>query len=239
MTFFAKEKIIVALDVSDSLSALRLVDNLADAVSWVKVGLQLFTAEGPSIVKSLKERHLKVFLDLKLHDIPNTAHEAVRSAVGLGVDMATIHLSGGSRMVRSAIEAAAGSSLLVLGVTVLTSFDEAELQGIGVFRTLEEQVTELVTLGCQCGLRGVVCSPREITQLRSQFGDRLTIVTPGVRPAGSAADDQQRLMTPAAAIRAGADHLVIGRPITAAKSPREAALHIASEIASSLPESEK
>jgi orotidine-5'-phosphate decarboxylase len=234
MTCPAKEKIIVALDTPDSISALRLVDDLKDAISWVKVGLQLFTAQGPAIVTALKERRLKVFLDLKFHDIPNTAHEAMRSAVRLGADMATIHLSGGSRMVRSAIEATAGSPLLVLGVTVLTSFDEAELRGIGVQRTPEEQVAELAALGCQCGLRGVVCSPREITSLRSKFGDSLKIVTPGVRPAGSAADDQQRVMTPAEAVRAGASHLVIGRPITAARSPREATLRIAEEIASSL-----
>ena len=237
MTCPAKEKIIVALDTPDSTSALRLVDHLDDAVSWVKVGLQLFTAEGPAIVRSLKERHLKVFLDLKFHDIPNTAHEAMRSAVGLGVDMATIHLSGGSRMVRSAIEAADGSPLLVLGVTVLTSFDEAELLEIGVQRTPEEQVAKLVALGCRSGLRGVVCSPQEIIPLRTKFGDSLTIVTPGVRPPGSAADDQRRVMTPAEAVRAGASLLVIGRPITAAKSPHEAALRIADEIASSLPDS--
>jgi len=236
MTCTAKEKIIVALDTPDLASALRLVDDLEDAISWVKVGLQLFTAEGPSIVRVMKERRLRVFLDLKFHDIPKTAHEAMRSAVGLGVDMATIHLSGGSKMVRSAIEAAAGSQLLVLGVTVLTSLDETELRGIGVLRTPEQQVTELATLGHECGLRGVVCSPLEISQLRSRFGDSLTIVTPGVRPSGSATDDQRRVMTPAEAVRAGASHLVIGRPITAAISPREAALRIAEEIASSLPD---
>lgn len=230
MTCPAKEKIIVALDVPDATAALRLVDDLKDAVSWVKVGLQLFTAEGPAIVTALKDRGLKVFLDLKFHDIPNTASEAVRSAAQLRADMATIHLSGGSAMVRGAIDAAAGTPLLVLGVTVLTSFDEAELHGIGVLRTPEEQVIGLVTLGYRCGLRGVVCSPMEIGMLRSAFGDSLTIVTPGVRPAGSVRDDQQRVMTPAEAIRAGASHLVIGRPITAAKSPHEAALRIGEEI---------
>jgi orotidine-5'-phosphate decarboxylase len=236
VTSSAKEKIIVALDAPDSAAALRLVDDLEDAVSWVKVGLQLFTAEGPSIVTALKERRLKVFLDLKFHDIPNTAHEAMRSAVRLGADMATIHLSGGGKMVRSSIEAAKGSPLLVLGVTVLTSLDETELRAIGVERTPGEQVAELVAMGCRWGLRGVVCSPLEITPLRTKFGDALTIVTPGVRPLGSAADDQQRVMTPAEAVRAGATHLVIGRPITAAISPREAALRIAGEIASSLPD---
>jgi orotidine-5'-phosphate decarboxylase len=233
MSCSAKEKIIVALDTPDSVSALRLVADLNDAIAWVKVGLQLFTAEGPVLVKSLKERGLKVFLDLKFHDIPNTAHEAMRSAVNLGVDMVTIHLSGGSKMVRRAIDGASGSPLLVLGVTVLTSFDQAELRGIGIQRSLAEQVAELVAMGCQCGLRGVVCSPQEITLLRSKFGNSLTIVTPGVRPSGSLQNDQQRVMTPVEAIRAGANHLVIGRPITAAKSPREAALLIAREITSS------
>ena len=236
MTSSAKEKIIVALDAPDSAAALRLVDDLEDAVSWVKVGLQLFTAEGPSIVRALKERRLKVFLDLKFHDIPNTAHEAMRSAVRLGADMATIHLSGGGKMVRSAIEAAQGSPLLVLGVTVLTSLrrsrtarDRSRADSAGTGRRTR-------SAGVSWGLRGVVCSPLEIEPLRSKFGDSLTIVTPGVRPSGSAADDQQRVMTPAEAVRAGASHLVIGRPITAAISPREAALRIAGEIESSLPD---
>jgi orotidine-5'-phosphate decarboxylase len=231
----AKEKIIVALDVPDLASTLRLVEELGDAISWVKVGLQLFTAEGPSIVHALKERRLKVFLDLKFHDIPNTAREAIRSTVALGVDMTTIHLSGGSEMVRSAVEASAGTQLLVLGVTVLTSFDEPQLREIGVLRSPELQVIELVTLGYQCGIRGVVCSPLEIGQLRRSFGDSLIIVTPGVRPSGATLDDQRRVLTPADAIRAGASYLVIGRPITAANSPREAALRIADEIAGSLP----
>jgi orotidine-5'-phosphate decarboxylase len=230
----AKEKIIVALDAPDGASALRLVDELAGAITWVKVGLQLFTAEGPAIVVAMKERHLKVFLDLKFHDIPNTAHEAVRSALALGADMATIHLSGASRMVQSAVEAAVGSRLLVLGVTVLTSLDHSQLREIGVLRTPEEQVIALVELGYRCGLRGVVCSPLEIGPLRSKFGDSLTIVTPGVRPSGSTIDDQRRVMTPADAVRTGANYLVIGRPITAASSPREAALRIVEEISASL-----
>ena len=215
-------------------SALRLVDQLEGAIAWVKVGLQLFAAEGPPIVRVMKERELKVFLDLKFHDIPNTAAEAVRSALALGADMTTIHLSGGSSMVQSALKAAAGSQMLVLGVTVLTSLDDAQLRELGVLRTPEQQVIELVALGHRCGLRGVVCSPLEIKALRSKFGDSLTIVTPGVRPSGSAADDQRRVMTPADAVRAGANYLVIGRPITAASSPREAAARIADEIAGSL-----
>lgn len=137
-------------------------------------------------------------------------------------------------MVRSAIEAAAGSQLLVLGVTVLTSFDEAQLHEIGVLRSPEQQVAELVALGHQCGLRGIVCSPLEISNIRRKFGGSLTIVTPGVRPSGWTADDQRRVMTPAEAVRAGANYIVIGRPITAAKSPRETALRIANEIANDL-----
>lgn len=226
----AKEKIIVALDAPDTSSALRLADSLSGTVSWLKLGLQLFTAEGPGIVREIQARGFRVFLDLKFHDIPNTAREAVRSAVALGVDMTTIHLSGGRKMVTEAVRASEGSPLLVLGVTVLTSFDQAELRGIGVDRTPEAQVGELVALGVQSGLRGVVCSPREIRPLRTRFGDTLTIVTPGVRPVGAAADDQQRVMTPTEAVAAGASQLVIGRPITAAPSPREAALRILADL---------
>lgn len=234
MTCTAKEKIIVALDVPDMAAALRLVDELDGAISWVKLGLQLFTAEGPPVVRAMKERRLKVFLDLKFHDIPNAAHEAVRSACALGADMTTIHLSGGSRMVQSAVEAAAGSHLLVLGVTVLTSLDDHQLREIGVVRTPEGQVIELAGLAHRCGLRGVVCSPLEIGPLRSKFGDSLTIVTPGVRPSDSPVDDQRRVMRPADAVRAGANYLVIGRPITAANSPREATRRIVDEISGAL-----
>ena len=232
MTSPAKEKIIVALDAPDTAAAVKLADALGDAALWVKIGLQLFTAEGPDIVRLMKDRGYKVFLDLKFHDIPNTAREAVHSAVKLGADMSTIHLSGGQRMIREAVEAAADSPLLVLGVTVLTSFDEAELHGIGVNKTPAEQVENLVALGTSVGLRGVVCSPHEIAVLRARFGKALTIVTPGVRPAGASANDQQRVMTPEDAIKAGASYLVIGRPITGAPSPREAALKIAEEVAS-------
>jgi len=231
MTSPAKEKIIVALDAPDATAAFKLADALGDAATWVKIGLQLFTAEGPSIVREMKARGHKVFLDLKFHDIPNTAKEAVHSAIALGADMTTIHLSGGAKMVREAVSAAKNSPLLVLGVTVLTSFDENELRGIGVAKTPAQQVEDLVALGYENHLRGVVCSPHEIAVLRARFGDALTIVTPGVRPAGAAANDQQRVMTPAEAIKAGASCLVIGRPITGAPSPREALLRIAEEMA--------
>lgn len=231
MSIPAKEKIIVAIDTPDALSALRLVESLGDTVGWVKIGLQLFTAEGPSIIRQMKDQGRKVFLDLKFHDIPNTAREAVHSAVALGVDMTTIHLAGGRSMIKEAVGAAEHSSLIVLGVTVLTSMNETGLHEIGVPRTPAEQVEHLVALGTEVGLRGVVCSPWEISLLRARFGNSLTIVTPGVRPAGSATGDQSRIMTPGDALQAGADHLVIGRPITAAASPREAAQKILDEIA--------
>lgn len=234
MTSAAKEKIIVALDAPDSASAYKLADAMGEAASWVKIGLQLFVSEGPIIVQEMKDRGYHIFLDLKFNDIPNTAREAVHSAVKLGADMTTIHLSGGSRMVREAVEASAQSSLLVLGVTVLTSFDQAELHGVGVQKTPAEQVENLVALGTAVGLQGVVCSPHEIAILRQRFGHDLTIVTPGVRPAGSAANDQQRVMTPGEAIKAGASHLVIGRPITGAASPRDALLRITEEIAGAI-----
>lgn len=230
MTSPAKEKIIVALDAPNTSAALTLADSLSGAVTWVKVGLQLFTAEGPSIVQAMKDRGFKVFLDLKFHDIPNTAREAVHSAVSLGAEMTTIHLSGGRKMVREAVAASENSNLLVLGVTVLTSFDEAELHGIGIQRTPAEQVAHLVGMGTEVGLRGVVCSPHEISILRESFGSDLTIVTPGVRPAGSSTDDQSRVMTPADALKAGASYLVIGRPITGASSPGDAARRIIEEI---------
>lgn len=225
-----KEKIIVALDTPDAASALRLAKSLVDTVGWVKIGLRLFTAEGPPIVRQMKELGYKIFLDLKFHDIPNTAREAVHSTVSLGADLTTIHLAGGRTMVREAVDASENSPLLVLGVTVLTSMDAAALHEIGVPRTPAEQVEHLVAMGFGVGLRGVVCSPLEIAPLRARFGDTLTIVTPGVRPTGSARDDQSRVLTPGEALRAGADHLVIGRPITAAASPRDAAQKILDEI---------
>lgn len=230
MTTPAKEKIIVALDAPNADAAFQLADQLSGTAAWVKVGLQLFTAEGPSIVRAMKDRGFKIFLDLKFHDIPNTAREAVHSAVQLGADMTTIHLSGGRKMIKEAVQASANSSLLVLGVTVLTSFDAQELNGIGITASPAEQVTNLVRLGTGVGLRGVVCSPHEIASLRAEFGSDLTIVTPGVRPAGADTNDQQRVMTPADALAAGASYLVIGRPITGAKSPREALQRIADEI---------
>lgn len=234
MTAQAKEKIIVALDAPNAAAAEKLLTNLGDSVTWVKVGLQLFTAEGPELVREIKSRGYKVFLDLKFHDIPNTAHEAVRSAVKLGVDMTTIHLFGGQPMIAMAVDAAKDSPLLVLGVSVLTSFDQQQLSGIGVSAEVGDQVENLVSLGYEVGLRGVVCSPLEIARLRRKFGSALTLVTPGVRPAGSDKGDQQRVLTPGDAIRQGASYLVIGRPITGAADPGAAARAITEEIAGAL-----
>lgn len=231
MSVPAKEKIIVAIDAPDSEAALALIRPLADEGCVFKIGLQLFTAAGPAIVKEIQKLGARVFLDLKFHDIPNTAKEAVRSAVALGVDMTTIHLAGGPAMVAESVDAAENSKTLVLGVTVLTSMDDDTLDIVGVPRPAADQVLRLAEMGANCRLRGVVASPHEITPLREEFGHGLVIVTPGVRPAGSDKGDQRRVMTPGEAIRCGADFLVIGRPITAAAAPRDAFLRIVEEIA--------
>lgn len=228
MTTPAKEKIIVALDVPDTTAALKLMDGLAGSATWVKIGLQLFVAEGPGIVRAARERGFRVFLDLKIHDIPNTVTHAVTSARNLGADMTTIHLGGGGAMVAAAVQAA--ESILVLGVTVLTSLDADALAETGITVSPAEHVLRLARLGTAHGLKGVVCSPHEIRALREKFGQALTIVTPGVRPAGADPGDQRRVMTPAEAVRHGADHLVIGRPITGDPAPRAAFSRIAEEI---------
>ena len=230
MSVPAKEKIIVAIDSPDLKSALSLISPLAGEGCVFKIGLQLFTAVGPSIIKEIQALGARVFLDLKFHDIPNTAKEAVRSAVALGVDMTTIHLAGGPAMVSESVAAAENSKTLVLGVTVLTSMDDETLDIVGIPRPPTDQVLYLAEMGANCRLRGVVASPHEITPLREEFGHGLVIVTPGVRPSGSDKGDQRRVMTPGEAVRCGADYLVIGRPITAAACPREAFLSIADEI---------
>jgi orotidine-5'-phosphate decarboxylase len=230
----AKEKIIIAVDAPNAAAARELVKPLASQGCLFKIGLQLFTAEGPSIVSKLQSTGARIFLDLKFHDIPNTAREAVHSAVRLGVDMTTIHLCGGPQMVSESVAAAKESKTLVLGVSVLTSMDDEALRAVGVPRIAEEQVLQLADMGLQCGLRGIVASPREIRPLREKFGSSLVIVTPGVRPAGSDAGDQKRVMTPGDAVRAGADYLVIGRPITGAPSPLESLRAIAAEMQAAL-----
>ena len=216
-----RERIIVALDLPTSEAALALVRKLSPHAGLFKIGLQLYTAAGPDIVRALHDLGGRVFLDLKLHDIPNTVGRAVESAGSLGVEMLTIHLSGGRAMVEAGVRAAA-PEMLLLGVTVLTSADEATLRETGVDSPMEEQVLRLAKLGAECGIGGVVASALELAPLRRAHGSKIKIVTPGIRPLGSSADDQRRALTPAEALKAGADFLVIGRPITAAQNPRAA-----------------
>jgi orotidine-5'-phosphate decarboxylase len=224
-----KEKIIVALDVATKQKALELVKQLRDQISFFKVGLQLYTAEGPEIVHDILSTGARVWLDLKLHDIPNTVARAVESANGLGVHMLTIHLSGGSEMVRAATRAN-GKGLLLVGVTVLTSSTRETLQQIGVTATVDDQVLRLAKLGVEAGIDGVVASPHEVKMLRTQFGDKIKIAVQGIRPKWAEPGDQKRFMTPTEAIEAGADYIGIGRPITAHQDPREAVAKILDEL---------
>jgi orotidine-5'-phosphate decarboxylase len=231
----AKEKIIVALDVSRIETARNLVAGLQGQVSWYKIGLQLFTLAGPALVKEVKQSGAKVFLDLKFHDIPNTVQHAVDEACSLGVEMLTVHLAGGSEMVRAAIIGRASSSTLLLGVTVLTSQTDDTLSEIGIKRTVTRQVIALAELAKEAGITGLIASPKEIQPLRERFGNSFTIVTPGVRPSWSESGDQKRVMTPRDAVRLGADYLVIGRPITGAPDPSEALTRIVAEISGTEP----
>lgn len=236
----AKDHLIVALDVPTAVDAQEIVYELADSVAFYKVGLELFTAEGPKIVSELVNSGRKVFLDLKLHDIPNTVAGAVKTASELGVHMLTVHAAGGSRMLREAVRAASSQpdAPVILAVTVLTSFSQADLQESGVKTDLSNQVKDLATLAQAAGCGGVVTSPHEAQSLRSALGGEMAIVTPGIRPVGSDASDQSRISTPAAAIRAGASHLVVGRPILGAANRLQAAKSIIDEIAASLPSPE-
>jgi len=227
-------RVIVALDVAALSEATDLARRLAPHVAAVKIGSQLFTAEGPRAVHAMRDLGLRVFLDLKFHDIPNTVAGAVASARNLGVWMLNVHCSGGSAMMAEAAKAAAASPAadrpLVLGVTVLTSLDDTSLQAtLGTTRTLREQVQHLARQAQTAGLDGVVASPQEITDIRQVCGVGFLIVTPGVRPAEAERGDQKRVLTPGEAIRAGADYVVVGRPILAAKDPVEAAQRIAEE----------
>jgi orotidine-5'-phosphate decarboxylase len=220
-----------AIDRPDLEDALGLCRSLLGAVGGFKVGLEFTAANGPQGVRRIVDLGLPVFLDTKLHDIPNTVAGAMRAICGLGVAMVTLHAAGGAAMMRAALEATreAGRAPLLLGVTVLTSIDEADLRATGVSDKALDQVLRLADLSVECGLRGLVCSPLEIAPLRQRFGSEVKLVVPGIRPA-SVADDQKRTMTPAEAIAVGADFLVIGRPITAAADPRDAALSIGADI---------
>jgi len=225
----AADKIIVALDVATKKKALDLVEQLRDEISFFKIGLQLYIAEGPGIVRSVSNTGAKVWLDLKLFDIPNTVARAVESAGTLGVQMLTIHLSGGSEMIRAAT-AARSSDMLLLGVTVLTSSTEQTLREIGITDAVANQVIRLAKLGAEAGIDGVVASPHEIKTLRREFGDKIKIAVQGIRPTWADPGDQKRFMTPREALQAGADYIGIGRPITGHARPREALAKILKEL---------
>lgn len=228
-----KSPVFCAIDRPDLDGALTLSKEVRDVVGGLKVGLEFITANGPSGVREIVDLSLPVFLDVKFHDIPNTVGGAVRAAGCLGVAMLTLHLSGGAAMLRAAVEAAdqveRGRPWL-LGVSVLTSMNDDDLKTIGVDGRTSDQVLRLADLAVTSGLDGLICSPKEIDALKTRFGDRLKLVVPGIRPIGAATLDQKRTLTPAEAIEAGADRLVIGRPITAADEPRAAALAIQAEI---------
>ncbi|MCL2888565.1 MAG: orotidine-5'-phosphate decarboxylase [Elusimicrobia bacterium] len=229
------EKIIVALDVENEKAALALVKKLKGKAGVFKVGKELFTAAGPGIVKKIQKLGGKVFLDLKFHDIPNTVGKAVAQAVKLGVYMMTIHASGGLEMMQAAVAAAQenapkGKMPLLLAVTVLTSLDDDALKKIGFSEGAEQMVLRLAKMAQEAGMGGIVSSPKELKMLRKVLGPSMILVTPGIRPAWSAAGDQKRITTPAQAVRDGCNFMVIGRPITAHKNPAEAASLIAKEI---------
>lgn len=231
--------LIVALDFAEPGDALALVARLDPAQCAVKVGKELFTAGGPDVVRALVQRGYRVFLDLKFHDIPNTVAQACTAATRLGVWMLNVHAAGGRAMMLAAREAVddagrgerAGAPLLI-GVTVLTSLDDAALAETGVPGPAQEHAVHLARLAHACGLDGVVCSAREAPAMRAALGDAFVLVTPGIRPAGSVTDDQARIVTPVAALSAGADYLVIGRPITRAADPHEALAQINASLSS-------
>jgi orotidine-5'-phosphate decarboxylase len=241
MTISSAGRIIIALDVQTKEEGLALVSRLKDARTF-KVGLELFTAEGPALFRKLKALRKDIFLDLKLHDIPNTVAGAVHSAFKHGVQMMTIHASGGREMMTKAAEAARSAAEggkvpkpVLLGVTILTSLKGTDLEEVGMGSDVASQVLRLAGLAKAAGLDGVVCSPQEIEVLRKEYGRDFIIVTPGIRPVWAAAQDQKRIMTPAEAVAKGADYLVIGRPITGAPAPNEAFLRIVEELDQSRP----
>jgi orotidine-5'-phosphate decarboxylase len=228
----SEPRIIVALDYAASAPALALVRRLDPARCRLKVGKELFTAAGPVLVEKLRAAGFEVFLDLKFHDIPHTVAAACRAAAGLGVWMINVHALGGRAMLTAAAEALAGlpQAPHLVAVTVLTSLKAADLVEVGISEPPEAVVVRLARLAQECGLAGVVCSPREAALLRAAHGPDFLLVTPGIRPAGAQAGDQARIATPAEALRAGASHLVIGRPITQAPDPMAALENIEKEI---------
>ena len=238
MTSTHAEKIILALDVDTRKEALDLVQRLPSACCF-KIGLRLYTAEGPRLLQDISQSGKRIFLDLKLHDIPNTVAGAVKSAMGLRVDMMTLHASGGIDMMKRAMEEAVNEAgkkqidrPLLLAVTVLTSLQDTDLKKMHIQVSPLEQVCTLASLAQEAGMDGIVCSPREITAVREAVGPAFKIVTPGIRPSWAAAQDQKRIMTPAEALRLGSDYLVIGRPVIRASSPENALGRIIEELES-------
>ena len=232
-----RARLVVALDFPSAAQALTLVEQLDGQCRWFKVGLELFLAEGSDIVRKLRQRGFEVFLDLKLHDIPNTVAGAVRSASQCGASLLTLHAAGGTTMLTAAAEATAQQqdAPTLLAVTVLTSMDRSELTGIGVDVPVAEQVLRLARLALDVGIPGLVCSAEEVIQLRAEFGAQPQLVVPGIRPPASALGDQSRVATPAEAIAAGASKLVVGRPITRAADPAAAFEAMLAEIAAATP----
>ena len=227
-----RQRLIVALDVPSAAAAQKIVAAVGDSASCYKVGMQLYTAEGPRVVRDLVASGRRVFLDLKYHDIPNTVAAAVREAAGLGVSMLTVHASGGGKMMRAATDAARelNATLMVLAVTVLTSLDDNDLDKLGVHGRVKDQVLRLAALAIASGCHGVVASAREASELRSELEGDFSIVTPGIRLPGTDPADQARVVTPAEAIAAGATHIVVGRPITGAVDPAGEARAILGQI---------
>jgi len=227
-------ELIVALDVQTRAEAVEKVKAIGDDVGFYKIGLELFTAEGPDVVKAVRDLGKKVFLDLKFHDIPRTVERAVRSGGKLGVDLMTIHSVGGKAMIRAAADAAAEfgpTGPKILAVTVLTSLDQTDLEDVGIVgRSPADQVSAMARFAVANGANGLVCSPKEVGTLSAALPKGTLFITPGVRPAGSAVGDQKRVATPADAVRDGATHLVVGRPILAAEDPVAAAKRILGEM---------
>ena len=221
-----KEKVLLVLDVSSREEAMKLVRPLYEHVGMFKVGTQLFTAEGPSLVREIVDLGGKVFLDLKFHDIPNTVSRGVLEAAKLGVSLMTIHAAGGRVMMETVAKQLQDKfgdrKPMVVAVTVLTSLNDAELVEVGIARPMAQQVVAMAKLAEECGIAGVVCSPQEIQLVRRAAGPDFKIVTPGIRMSGQSANDQQRLATPREALTAGADYIVVGRAVTAAPDPRKA-----------------
>ena len=232
----ARRRLIVALDVPDAPSARQLVSRLEGTCTWFKVGLELFAAAGPAVLEPILAGGNSVFLDLKFHDIPNTVAGAVRSAARLGARMLTVHASGGPAMLAAAQAGLEGMSNPpeLLAVTMLTSMDAKQMSAIGLRHSPLEQVELLVRMGLEAGMRGFVCSPQEVAAVRALAGPAVTLVVPGIRPAGSDPGDQKRTATPAETLRMGASYLVVGRPITQASDPAAAAAAILNEMASAL-----